>query len=461
MELESIRDCNILIIEEKEDLTNKLRHKGCKKATACTIEQALKNIKNTDFNVVLLDVETPNLDTLQVIDAIHEANVDTVIILITKSATSNLVIQAMKKGAYGYLVKPVNLEELEIIGRKAIERQTLIDSNRELQKRIKAKYRFENILGISRNMQIVYETIKKVAKTNATVLIQGESGTGKALIARAIHYNSERADKPLIEVNCGSLPETLLENELFGHERGAFTGATDLKRGRFELAHSGTLFLDEVAEMRLSSQVKLLRVLQEKKFERLGGERTIQVDVRIIAATNKNLEEEMREGRFREDLYYRLNVVSINISPLRERKEDIPIFVNHFLQRFSQEHKKRIKGISQKALDEILNYSWPGNVRELENAIERAVVMQEEGIILPEHLPLSVQSVAWDNISPVTDYLVESLSLSRHIKRLERDLLLRALKKAGGNRTRASELLEISLPTFRKKIREYKLDGYR
>jgi transcriptional regulator with PAS, ATPase and Fis domain len=308
-------------------------------------------------------------------------------------------------------------------------------------------------------MQIIYETIKKVAKTNATVLIQGESGTGKALIARAIHYNSERADKPLIEVNCGSLPETLLENELFGHERGAFTGATDLKRGRFELAHSGTLFLDEVAEMRLSSQVKLLRVLQEKKFERLGGERTINVDVRIIAATNKNLEEEMKKGRFREDLYYRLNVVSINISPLRERKEDIPIFVNHFLQRFSQEHKKRIKGISQKALDEILNYSWPGNVRELENAIERAVVMQEEGIILPEHLPLSVQSVAWDNIPPVTDYLIESLSLSRHIKRLERDLLLRALKKAGGNRTRASELLEISLPTFRKKIREYKLDG--
>jgi transcriptional regulator with PAS, ATPase and Fis domain len=294
-----------------------------------------------------------------------------------------------------------------------------------------------------------------VAKTNASVLIQGESGTGKALVARAIHYNSPRRKASFVEVNCASLPESLLENELFGHEKGAFTGALQLYRGRFERADGGTIFLDEVSELSLSSQAKLLRVLQEREFERLGGKSTIKVDVRVIASTNRNLEALVREGKFREDLYYRLNVVSIIMPPLRTRKEDIPIYVDHFIRVYSKDHQKSIKGISQKAMDELLSYSWPGNVRELQNVIERAVVIAEEELILPEHLPFSIQSVDYkDDTPPPID---ENLSLSQNLERVEEYIIKRALLRFSGNRKLAATFLGISEKALQQKIRRYKI----
>ncbi|MDI6785691.1 MAG: sigma-54 dependent transcriptional regulator [bacterium] len=454
-----VKDCSILVIEEKNELTKRLKREMYQRII-CSFskENILKIIEETDINIVFLDIMTSGIDSLEMIDRIHRINTKLVIIIIVPHGDHTLVVDSMNRGAYAHLCSPVDLVELELLTQRALQMQELIEFNRKLQLDIKKEYSINNILGISRSMQIIYEKINKVAITNATVLIQGESGTGKALVARAIHYNSDRANNPLIEINCGSLPETLLENELFGHEKGAFTGATDLMKGRFELAHAGTIFLDEIGEIPLSSQVKLLRVIQEREIVRLGGKRAIKVDVRIIAATNKNLESEMKKGNFREDLYYRLNVVPLFTSPLRERKEDIPILVDHFLRKFSLEHKKTIQGITQGAMDRLLNYSWPGNVRELENVMERVLIMGEEGIIMHEYLPLSVQSTTLKEGSSNTQMISEDLSLSENIAIIEKYLIEKALKKTKGNKTKAAKILGVSQRGFRYKLRRYDLN---
>ena len=334
------------------------------------------------------------------------------------------------------------------------ERRRLIDENTHLLEELKERYDFSNIIGTSGPMRQVYEQIAQVAHTNTTVLIRGESGTGKELIAHAIHYNSPRAQKPFIKVNCAALPEALIESELFGYEKGAFTGAQALKKGRFELAEGGTLFLDEIGDMNPSTQVKLLRVLQEKEFDRLGGTATIRTNVRVIAGTNKNLENAMAEGKFREDLYYRLNVFAIFVPPLRERKADLLLLADHFLQKYSREHQKDIRRISTPAIDMLTAYHWPGNVRELENVIERAVLVCDEHAVHGHHLPPTLQTAQASGT-------VTTLSLSESVSAYEKDIVLDALKTTRGNRAKAARLLGTTERIINYKVRKYGIDSDR
>ena len=334
------------------------------------------------------------------------------------------------------------------------ERRRLIDENTHLLEELKERYDFSNIIGTAGPMRQVYEHIAQVAHTNTTVLVRGESGTGKELIAHAIHYNSPRAQKPFIKVNCAALPETLIESELFGYEKGAFTGADALKKGRFELAQGGTLFLDEIGEMNVSTQVKLLRVLQEKEFERLGGTGTVRVNVRLIAGTNKDLEKAMAQGKFREDLYYRLNVFAIFVPPLRERKSDLLLLADHFLQKYAREHKKDIRRISTPAIDMLTAYHWPGNVRELENVIERAVLVCDTHVVHGHHLPPTLQTAQASGT-------VTTLSLSEAIAAYEKDIVLDALKTTRGNRAKAARLLSTTERIINYKVRKYGIDSKR
>ena len=334
------------------------------------------------------------------------------------------------------------------------ERRRLIDENTHLLEELKERYDFSNIIGTAGPMRQVYEHIAQVAHTNTTVLVRGESGTGKELIAHAIHYNSPRAQKPFIKVNCAALPETLIESELFGYEKGAFTGADALKKGRFELAQGGTLFLDEIGEMNVSTQVKLLRVLQEKEFERLGGTGTVRANVRLIAGTNKDLEKAMAQGKFREDLYYRLNVFAIFVPPLRERKSDLLLLADHFLQKYAREHKKDIRRISTPAIDMLTAYHWPGNVRELENVIERAVLVCDTHVVHGHHLPPTLQTAQASGT-------VTTISLSEAIAAYEKDIVLDALKTTRGNRAKAARLLSTTERIINYKVRKYGIDSKR
>jgi len=337
------------------------------------------------------------------------------------------------------------------------EKESLTTENLRLKSELKKKFHPVNIIGESKRMTDVYSSINLVSSTKATVLIRGESGTGKELVARAVHYHSERADKPFIKVSCAALPETLLESELFGYEKGAFTGANTMKRGRFELAHTGTLFLDEIGDIPLSTQVKLLRVLQEKEFERVGGVETIRIDIRLIAATNKDLEREVQEGRFREDLYYRLNVVPIFMPALRERKEDLPFLIQHFLERANRENNKQVKRISDEAWEYIMNYSWPGNVREVENAVERAVIMCQDEVIGKEHFPIDLRA----NIKPLHAFYSNPLNgsetMPKAVEILERQMITEALQKTGGNKRKAAQILGLTERILGYKVKQYSL----
>ncbi len=339
------------------------------------------------------------------------------------------------------------------------EKESLTTENLRLKSELKKKFHPVNIIGESKRMTDVYSSINLVSSTKATVLIRGESGTGKELVARAVHYHSERADKPFIKVSCAALPETLLESELFGYEKGAFTGANTMKRGRFELAHTGTLFLDEIGDIPLSTQVKLLRVLQEKEFERVGGVETIRIDIRLIAATNKDLEREVQEGRFREDLYYRLNVVPIFIPALRERKEDLPFLIQHFLEKANRENNKQVKRISDEAWEYIMNYSWPGNVREVENAVERAVIMCQDEVIGKEHFPIDLRA----NIKPIHAFysnpLNSSETMPKTVETLERQMIAEALQKTGGNKRKAAQILGLTERILGYKVKQYNLSS--
>jgi two-component system NtrC family response regulator len=387
-----------LIVDDEKNylliLEDLLVEEGYHVVTADNAEKALDVVAEYDLDVVITDMKMPGMDGMAFLDRIHIQHPDLPVIMMTAYGSVEKAVEAMKKGAFDYILKPFKNQELKLTIRKAVDHHVLVRKNRYLTRELQERYQFGNIIGKSAPMQRIYELIEKVSPSKATVLITGDSGTGKELIARAIHFNSPRQEQPFITVNCGALPETLLESELFGHERGAFTGAVNLRKGRFELAHEGTLFLDEISEMSPPLQVKLLRVLQEMEFERVGGSQTIKVDVRVVAASNRNLKDEVAHRRFRSDLFYRLNVVHVQLPPLKERSDDIPVLVNHFLIKYSPEATHSQMTIESEAMRCLLDYSWPGNVRELENVIERAVILSNGKTITVKDLPQEVREPA-------------------------------------------------------------------
>lgn len=385
---------NILIIDDEKNyliiLEDLLSEEGHHVLTAESGPEGLELVKNNDLDVVITDMKMPGMDGMEVLQEIRAVDADLPIIMMTAYGTVEKAVEAMKKGAFHYILKPFENEELKVLVQKAVEHHHIVRQNRQMKGILEERHHFHNLVGKSAPMQRVYDLIRKVAPTKATVLITGESGTGKELIARAIHFNSPRKAGPFISVNCGALPENLLESELFGHERGAFTGAVGLRKGRFELAHGGTLFLDEISEMSPPLQVKLLRALQEMRFERVGGTETLHVDVRVLAASNRNLKEEVAAGRFRSDLFFRLNVVHIALPPLRERSGDIPLLAAYFLRKYEKQTGRGEMSLRPDALRALLDYSWPGNVRELENVVERAVILCPGREITPDDLPPEV-----------------------------------------------------------------------
>lgn len=394
----------VLIVDDEPNylvvLEELLSDEGYTVLTANNARVGLDLAMNNDVEVVVTDMKMPDIDGMVFLENLHRLKPDLPIVMMTAYGTIEKAVEAMKKGAFDYICKPFENDEFKMVVARAVEHFRLVCRNRELEEAIKNRYSFQNIIGKSPAMQKVFYTIEKVAPSRSTVLITGESGTGKELIAKAIHYHSPRKGKPFVSVNCGALPETLLESELFGHERGAFTGALQQRKGRFELAHEGTLFLDEISEMPLHLQVKLLRVLQEMEFERVGGTQTVRVDVRIIAASNRDLKKEVEAGMFRSDLFYRLNVVNIHLPPLRERREDIPLLVTHFLEKYSKEtgYSEPLK-VDRDAMQCLMEYNWPGNVRELENVIERAILLSSSNVITLADLSLEVRQGGSEKLS--------------------------------------------------------------
>jgi DNA-binding NtrC family response regulator len=452
----------ILIVDDeeinREFLQEVLTHQGYDVRTAANGLLALDILKREAFHAVLSDLKMPELSGVDLIRQLKEIAPFTIGIIFTGFATIETAVEAIKAGAYDYVTKPFRIEEILLVLQRALEYQRLNYENISLRKQLKAKYKFENIISDNDKMQAVFELIEKVSDSDSTVLIYGESGTGKELVARAIHYNSYRQDKPLIPINCGAIPGELLESELFGYEKGAFTGATALRLGRFELANGGTVFLDEIGEMSPALQVKILRVLQEREFERVGGTRTIKVDVRIIAATNKNLEELVANNRFREDLFYRLNVIPINLPPLRERKSDVPLLVTYFIERFNAEKKRQIEGVDAVALDRLVQYHWPGNVRELENLIERVAILKGKGFITLEDLPEKLVPTSADGVVPAVDIPSDGIDFDGAVQAFERHLLSKALERTHGVKSKAAELLQMNRTTLVEKVKKLRLE---
>lgn len=398
-EKEQVSPLTLLIVEDESSHRRVLEAHFSKEYHVITAEngqQAVDIAEQQPIHLLVVDLVLPSLNGLEVLRRIRQLHPDVAAVVITAHSTVHTAVQAMKDGAIDYLTKPFDLDNLRILLQKAAEQYRLKEENRRLREQLRSKFDLPGIVGRSASMQEVYRMVERVSRSRATVLIRGESGTGKELVAKAIHYLSDRAKEPFIAVSCAAIPETLLESELFGHERNAFTGANAQRIGRFEAAHRGTLFLDEIAEITPAVQVKLLRVLQERQFERLGGNKTIEVDVRVIAATNKDLEAMVRYNRFREDLYYRLQVIQIYLPPLRERKDDIPLLVDHFIRKYNEENERHVKGVTPETMQLLINYRWPGNVRELENAIERAVVLADPDSewITPDLLPGSILAAA-------------------------------------------------------------------
>ena len=418
-----------------------LSKEGYEVSTALSGEEAIARGMDNLFDIIITDVRMGEKDGMEVLRFFKKNAPETTVILITAFGSIETAIEAIREGAYDYISKPFKLDEIKFTIQRALEQRRLIQENKYYRQELLDKYQFKNVIGRTSQMFQVYKTIAKVADTKSTVLLCGERGTGKELIARSIHYNSQRNNRPFIPVDCASLVETLIESELFGHVRGAFTGASSAKRGLFEEADGGTLFLDEVGNLGLSMQSKLLRFLQEHEIKRVGGTESIKVDVRVIAATNQPLEPLVKSGKFREDLFDRLNVVTITLPPLRERKEDIPLLANHFLQKFSEENHKNISHISPEALGILTQYSWPGNVRELEHTIERAVIFSIHPIILPEDLPTKM----FEEIKGPEILIPEKL-LS--LRELEKRYVLKVLEETGGNKKKASEILGIDRTTL-------------
>jgi two-component system response regulator AtoC len=447
----------VLIIDDEENFRHMLsvilKKEGYDVEAALNGEEALQKIGLSPFDQILCDIRMPKMDGLQFLHEVKKMGVDSPIIMMSAYGTVDIAIEAIKLGAYDYISKPFKPDEIILTLKKAEERERLRRENEFLRKEVKKEYSFENIISKNKMMQRIFEVIKKVAQYKSTILITGESGTGKELVARALHYSSDRAQKPFIPVNCGAIPENLLESELFGHAKGAFTDAIRTKKGLFEEADEGTLFLDEIGELPGQLQVKLLRVLQDGEIRRVGESKSIKINVRIVAATVKDLTKEVNEGRFRDDLFYRLNVLPIHIPPLRDRKEDISLLTSHFIKKHSQAMNKNVVGIDSKALEALMNYKWYGNVRELENSIERAIVLADRENIELENLPAEIQNFQDEiQLEPLSE---EEYSIKKASRFLEMTLIKKGLKKTKGNHTHAAKLLEISHRALLYKIKEY------
>lgn len=455
-------DKALLIIDDEENMRHMLAamlsKSGYRIDTAADGEEGLRKIRKKAFDYVLCDIKMPKTDGMDFLRKADTALTKTTVIMMSAFGTIDTALEAMKLGAYDFISKPFKTDEVYLALKKAEERENLRRENLLLKERIQkisGEVRFGNMIGNSRAMQDVFNIAHKASQYSTTVLIIGESGTGKELVARGIHYEGPRAEKPLVPVNCGGIPETLLESELFGYVKGAFTGADRNKNGLFQEANGGTIFLDEIGELPRALQVKLLRVLQENEVRPVGGARSETIDVRVIAATSRDLAEEVKAGRFREDLFYRLNVLQINLPPLRDRTEDIPLLCQHFLDHFKEQLGKELQGISPGAMSLLVEHKWPGNVRELENTIERAVVLADKRIILPENLPTEM---GVKRGSSRMDDFFEGFSLKKAQKIMEKRLITRALESTGGNRTQAAKLLEISHPSLLTKIKAYEIN---
>jgi two-component system, NtrC family, response regulator HydG len=446
----------ILVVDDdtslRKMLTTVLTAQGYTVQPAEDGQAAVEAVQKTFFDLVLMDVRMSRLSGIGALERIKEISPGIPVIIMTAYASVDSAIQALKTGAYDYLTKPLDLDELKILLQKALQHDQLVQENRYLQQRLSDRFDSTSIIGNSAAMRSLFEVMAQVAPSEASVLISGESGTGKELIANALHANSPRRAHPMVKVNCAALPETLLESELFGHEKGAYTGATSRTRGRFQLAHRSTLFLDEIGEMAPTTQAKILRALQEREIEPVGSSAVIKIDTRIIAATNRDLEDDIRTGRFREDLYYRLNVVRLEIPPLRSRPEDVSLLAEFFLERLAARNRKLIRGFSPRAMDLLMRHDWPGNVRELENLVERAVIMARGDRLTPAEFP--------DNLAPASmpasaPGRAETVRSGRSLKEVEREMILRTLEETAGNRTHAARILGISRRTLQLKLKEY------
>ena len=444
----------ILVVDDEEDLrlglAETLQGEDHQVETAADGWKALEQARALRFDLALVDLKMPGMDGMVVLDQLKQLSPETLVVLITGHATVESAVAAMKLGAYDYLAKPFKLDQVRLVVRRAVEQKRLADENRRLRQEVEHYHRFEQIVGKSACMQELFRAIEKAAPTSSTVLIAGETGTGKDLVARALHQRSPRANGPLISISCGAIPEALLESELFGHVKGAFTGAHADREGVFEAAEGGTLFLDEIGDLPLPMQVKLLRALQEREIQRLGESRARKVDVRLVAATHRDLRQEMQQGRFREDLYYRLDVLSVVVPALRQRREDIPLLVEHFLRKYNTEMSKALRGTSPETIALLTRYDWPGNVRELQNAIERAVILQEGPQLQPEDFLLGRTGQAPAAAEP------EGAMIS--LEEMERRHILWVLRQTDNHQSRAAQILGIGRRTLYRKIREYGLD---
>jgi DNA-binding NtrC family response regulator len=444
-------------LEIREGVADVLRQAGYHVDEAKDGKKAIKCIETGSYDLVLTDLNLPKANGMKVLRHVLDESPDTICIILTGFGTIKGSVEAIKMGAFDYISKPVKSDEIVIVVEKALKFRRLERENILLKQQLRKKYQFENFIGDSKPIQKVFELIEKVADTDSTVLITGESGTGKELIAKAIHYNSYRRDNPMVVINCGAIPEELLESELFGHEKGAFTGAHKMRVGRFELANGGTIFLDEIGDMSPNLQVKLLRVLQEQKFERVGGTRTLEIDVRIIAATNKNLINAVNRGSFRQDLYYRLNVIPIRVPPLRHRKSDIPLLIDFFFKRIDPRKRNGINGFSSKAEDALVAYDWPGNVRELENMVERMSILANGDKIELEDVPGSIKGKGAKIESIEVTIPKDGIVFDQAVEEYERKLILEALNETNWVKTKAAKLLNINRTTLIEKMKKKKL----
>ncbi|OFW22472.1 MAG: Fis family transcriptional regulator [Acidobacteria bacterium RIFCSPLOWO2_02_FULL_65_29] len=453
------RPARILVVDDersmRELLAIVLRREGYDVRLAENGRTAIDMLEREPVDLLISDIQMPDVSGVDVLRAAKKIDQDILGIMITAFASTETAVEAMRLGACDYLSKPFDVDLLKMKVREKVENRQLRQENVLLKRTLGIAHQFSNIIGRSEAMLAVFKMIETVARTNSTILLTGESGTGKGLVAQAVHFHSLRRDKPMVSLNCGAMPETLLESEMFGHMRGAFTGADANKKGLLEVAEKGTIFLDEIGEMSAAMQVKLLRVLQERRFRRVGGLEELQADIRVVAATNQNLTKAVAEGRFREDLYYRINVIPIALPALRERREDIPILAEHFLAKYAEQMGKPIHGIAKIAMDLLLQHEWPGNIRELENVIERAVALEATPAILPESLPTSIRGVEPRFDAPVDSLPDSGFDLEAHVKQIERGFIAQALQRAGGVQVRAAELLGMSFRSFRYYVKKY------
>jgi DNA-binding NtrC family response regulator len=441
----------LLIVEDDphvgESIRLFLKKRGYLILLASNGKEALHLFRQEMVDLVITDLVMPKMDGMALLEAIKKLRPETEVIVISAQGTIEKAVQAIKIGAFDFIEKPINPKVITLVVERALEKQTLVLQNRDLRSQLEDKFHFKNMVGKSEKMVKIFELVRHISPYDSSVLIVGESGTGKELIANAIHYNSPRSPMPFIKVSCASLSEGIIESELFGHERGAFTGAITSRKGRFEMAHGGTLFLDEVEDIPASTQIKLLRVLQEAEFERVGGNRTIQVNIRIIAASNRDLQEEVENDTFREDLYYRLNVVNIKLPSLRERKEDIPFLIQFFIEKYNQKYQMKVKGISQRAMNVFTHYQWKGNVRELENTIESILVVNSPEVIDLPHLPQEIRNF---RESPE----IIPIRIGTSLEEVEKEVLLQTLRATKGNKRKAAQLLGINVRTIHRKMEE-------